>query len=71
MNYIILETQTSQDGTVGTLVYSFTDENQAESKYHEVLQYAAISKAAKHAAFFLTDDGIYVKSERYYHDKDD
>lgn len=67
--YIILETQTNKDGTLATLVTSYEDKNQAESKYHQVLSAAAISTLPRHSAFMLTDDGYTVKSECYMYEE--
>lgn len=66
--YIILETQTNANGTVGTLIDSYENRNAAESKYHNVLAAAAISQLPLHCAFMLTDEGYTIKSEAYRHD---
>ena len=66
--YIILETQTNLDGTVGTILTTFTDQDQAESKYHLVLSSAAVSSLPRHCAFMLTDEGYILKSECYRHE---
>ena len=68
MTYIILEAQTNTDGTVGTLINSYTDKNEAESKYHQVLSAAAISSIPIHTAFMLTAEGQVLRSECYRHD---
>lgn len=68
MRYIVLETQTSTDGTVATLIETFSDRNAAESKYHTVLAAAAISQLPKHCAFMLDDSARLLKSEVYIHD---
>ena len=65
--YIVFEIQTNSDGTIGTLVYSFTDKNQAESKYHAVLTAAAISNLPKHACVMMSEEGFFLKSECYMH----
>ena len=65
--YIILETQTNPNGTVGTLINSYEDRNAAESKYHQILAAAAISQIPRHCAFMLTDEGYTIKSEFYTH----
>ena len=39
--YIVLEIQTST--SVATIVDSYSDRNQAESKYHQILSAAALS----------------------------
>ena len=67
--YIILETQTNANGTVGTLINSYEDRNAAESKYHQVLSAAAISQLPRHCAFMLTDEGYTIKSEFYVHEQ--
>lgn len=66
--YIILEIQTNPDGTIGSLVNSYADRNEAESKYHTVLASAAISNLPKHTAFMLTDDGSVMRRECYEHE---
>ena len=66
--FIILETQTHLDGAVGTLIDTYVNQNEAESKYHAVLSAAAISNVPKHTAFMLMDDGHVVKSECYKHE---
>lgn len=65
--YIVLEVQTNPDGTVGTLIFSFDDINEAESKYHSVLSAAAISTLPFHVAFMLKNDGYVIKSDGYQH----
>ena len=67
--YIVLETQTNANGTVGTLVDQFADRDAAESKYHLILSSAAVSTLPIHCAFMLTDEGYTVKSESYRHEQ--
>lgn len=67
--FIILETQTNANGTVGTLINSYEDRNTAEGKYHTVLAAAAVSQLPLHCAFMLTDEGYTIKSECYRHDQ--
>lgn len=71
MTYIVLELQTNTDGTVGNLVYSFADRNQAEQKYHTILAAAAVSNLPKHAAIILADDGRSLMYQCYRHDSVD
>lgn len=66
--YIILETQTYLDGTVGTIINPYADQNEAESQYHKVLMAAAISNVPLHTCFMLTPDGYCIKSECYRHE---
>lgn len=70
MKYIILETQTTKDGAVGTLINAYDSKNEAESKYHTVLAAAAISALKKHCAFMLNDSAQVIKSECYEHESE-
>ena len=63
--YIVIEIQTTS--TVATLVNSYDNINQAESKYHQILTAAALSDIPKHGAVLLNDDGQMLKSECYEH----
>lgn len=67
--FIVIEIQTNDK--VSTLVTSYPDKDQAESKYHAILAAAATSKVKKHSAVLLTEDGYYVKSECYTHELDE
>ena len=64
--YIVLEIQTST--TVATLVNSYEDRNQAESKYHQILTAAALSSVPKHSAVLMNDVGQTIKNETYIHE---
>lgn len=66
--YIVLETQTNVDGTVGVIPTTYSNDNEAQSKYHTVLSFAAVSEVLKHGAFLLTDDGTVIESRVYYHE---
>ena len=68
MKYIVLEFQTNENGACATLVNAYDSLNEAENNYHQILSAAAISNIAKHGAFMLTDDSMYVKSEYFTHD---
>lgn len=69
MTYIVIELQTNSDGTVGNLVYAFTNRNEAEQKYHLVLASAAVSQLPSHAAVLLTNDGRTIASQCYRHEE--
>lgn len=69
--FIVLETQTYNDGTVGTIIDNFEERNAAESKYHTVLAAAAVSTVPLHTAFMLTDEGYTIKSECYRHEHEE
>lgn len=66
MTYVIIEMQTNGNSTAA-LVSSFTDLNEAEQKYHQVLSYAAVSPVENHACMMVTDSGDLLKKENYPH----
>lgn len=66
--FFVIETQVN-NGTGSALVTTYEDRNQAESKFHQILQYAAVSEVEKHGAVILTDDCIQVKYQCYEHAK--
>lgn len=67
MSYIVIELQTNADGTVGNLVWSYTNQEQAESKFHAVLSAAAISTIPVHACSLLASDGRLLNRGCYEH----
>ena len=64
--YIVLEIQVN-NGTVSSIVDSFSDRNQAESKYHQILTSASVSDVDKHSAVLIADNGVCIKHESYFH----
>ncbi len=69
MNYLVLELQTVND-TTSHIAWSFTDLNQAESKYYAVLSSAAISKIPVHAAALLNQEGHLIRSWYFIHESE-
>lgn len=67
MGYVVIEIQVNANGTVGTLISHYTDEMQAQSKYHSVLAAAALSSLPRHAATMLADDGSYIQHQCFEH----
>ncbi len=65
--YIVIEIQTNADGTVGTIITQWNNLQQAESKFHNILAYAAASELPVHAAALLTNDGLLLRNESYTH----
>lgn len=66
--YIVLEIQTMADGTVATLppiIKATRDE--AESVYHSILSYAAVSVLPMHAAILMTNEGREIMHQAYLH----
>ena len=68
MLYVVVELQTYENGTVGTLVNNYDNREMAESKYHQILTSAAVSSIPCHSAVMMTNEGIILKSERYLHE---
>lgn len=67
MKFVVVEIQTNTDGVVGTLVYSYDTQFEAESKYHSILAAAAISTLPKHAAIMFDNDGFPMFHHSYVH----
>lgn len=67
--YKIIELQTNSGSTAHIVHNADTLEN-AMSKYHEVLMYAAISELEKHACVVLADNGNTLVQECYEHHKE-
>lgn len=71
MRYIVMEVQTNQDGSVtfpsDPRQKVYADQKQAESEYHRILQYAAISTSLLKGCMLLTSDGQLLRSEFYEH----
>ena len=65
--YIVIELQTNAEGTVAMLTNQYPTQNEAESKFHLVLGYAAVSSLPKHACAIITEEGFLVRSEFYTH----
>ena len=66
--YIVLEIQEpTEGGTPATITHIAPTLNDAMSKYHDILHYAAISELFRHSAVVMTTDGKYVARESYKH----
>ena len=66
MVYVVMEIQ-SDNEVATTLINSYSNRNEAESKFHQILGVAAISTVPTHSAVLLTDTGKALKSETYAH----
>ena len=66
--FIVIEIQATNEEKVATLVFSYTNLNDAYSKYHTILSAAAISTVWKHSAVVLDDSGALLKRESYIHE---
>ncbi len=56
-----------QNGTSTT--YAFDSQNVAESKYHDILHYAAVSSVSIHGAILYDNYGNALKHECYTHEQ--
>ena len=66
--YIVIEVQTSADGTVATIVNDYDDQKLAEARFHTILAAAAVSVGlAKHSAIMFSEEGFPLRHECYNH----
>ena len=67
MRYITFEIQNNADGTCSfpSGYKTHDDLNKAESEFHKVLQYAAISTSPSKGCVLLTSTGTLLRSEFY------
>ena len=68
MNYIVIEMQTNNGTTALVPPVTYSDRNQAESKFHQVLTAAAVSSVEEHVAIMLAEDGQLIRRECYRHE---
>lgn len=67
--FIVLEIQTFTDGTVAILPpITKASREEAESAYHSILSFAAVSALPMHAATLLANDGHEIMHQAYTHD---
>lgn len=66
--YIVLEIQTFADGSVATLPPTIkATRDEAESVYHSILSFAALSDLPMHAAILMTNEGKEIMHQAYTH----
>ena len=66
--FIVLEIQQQQDGTVSILPAQTAEtKDEAMSKYHGILQYAAVSTLRRHTCIVMDSSGMYYAKECYEH----
>ena len=69
--FIVLEIQTMADGTVTVLTPIIkASRDEAESAYHSILSYAAVSSIPMHAAVIMTNEGIEIARQAYTHQQE-
>ena len=65
--FYVIEIQTT--GLTGAVIpFSFTNQAEAESKYHSLLAVCATSSVPKHGAMLFDADGFVIKKEVYVHE---
>ena len=65
--FIVIEFQKGQDGQISSLVSTHDTLQEAESKFHQVLSYAAVSTLPLHSCMILNDKTYVVKTQVYTH----
>lgn len=70
MAFIVVELQTT-GGTTTVLTTTHDTYAAAQSKYHTVLAYAAVSEVGKHAAALMREDGFVLAHEVFDHEDQD
>ena len=64
---IIQEIQTNGTTTTLAPAVTFSDKNQAESRYHSILASAAISEVQVHTVIMYDEHGNVIKRDYYEH----
>jgi len=65
--YVVVELQKSAENAVASLVSTHETLQEAESKFHQVLSYAAVSTLPLHSCVLLNEDAYVIKNESYSH----
>ena len=65
MKYVIIELQKMENGTLAYIVKTADTQREAESIYHGLLKYAALSKLPCHSVALLDETGNCVAHEYY------
>lgn len=68
--FYICEIQTNKDGTGAHIMSTAPTLNEAESKYHQILSYAAVSTLTCHAAIIFDEKGYTQMSRFYEHEQE-
>jgi hypothetical protein len=68
MKYLVIEIQKQTDGTIAKIVTVHDTLNEALSKYHTVLSFAAVSTLPKHSCCIIDEGGYYVRNECFEHE---
>ena len=66
MKYVVIEIQTTNDN-VSTIVNQYDTLPQAESAYHQVLSFAAVSNVEWHGAMLMNSQGSVYRNDMFTH----
>lgn len=69
--YIVLELQKTnkEDSGAASLINTYTDYKEAESKYYSILSYAALSKLFLHGAYLFSEEGNMIMNKQYIYEE--
>lgn len=69
--YIVLELQKTnkEDSGATSLINTYTDYKEAESKYYSTLSYAALSKLFLHGAYLFSEEGNMIMNKQYIYEE--
>jgi hypothetical protein len=65
--FYVLELQTYGDGTGSVIPASYPTLREAESKFYQILSFAALSTVYRHGAVLMTEEGFTMKQEVFTH----
>lgn len=65
--FIVIELQKNENGTVANIVTEHSTQSEAESKYHNILSAAAVSKVPVHSAVIVSEEGFPLMHQCYKH----
>lgn len=70
MGYRIVELQTDANGNTAILpdAGDYADRNEAESRWHDICKYAAVSQVPVHAVVILNTEGDKIRKDVYEHE---
>lgn len=69
--YLVVEIQKSDLTTLSHIVTVHNTLNDADSKFHQVLSYAAVSELPLHGAVILSENGNTIRTQTYKHEVSD
>jgi len=64
--FIVIELQKVNDSQVANIVTVYSDQNVAESKYHDILRAASVGALPVQSAVILDETGRTIKGPEYY-----